>query len=182
MRRGPSDDNRTGTTRTLAAAAPARCRESLGFVRHLGGVFGGLAHFWIGRGWRLRGALALSPHHIVILEKNLDQVMRAGKLLQELSFKTYDNLARTDDDRIAGQVSCRPQVQTLSVPFSESSSHGSTRPGDGDIAKPAVGGAPRKSEKLPLLTGSILWALSSARQEDHMNRHALEQKQAPLPA
>src|ERR1700730_10411719 len=87
-------------------------------------------------------------------------------------------LARTDDDRIAGQVSCRRQVQTLSVPFSESSSDGSTRPGDVDVAKPAVGGAPRKSEP-PLLIGSILWAWSSARQEDHMNRHALEQNQAP---
>src|ERR1700730_2846989 len=29
-------------------------------------------------------------HRIAVLEKNLDHVMRAGKLLQELSFKTYD--------------------------------------------------------------------------------------------
>jgi hypothetical protein len=61
MRRGPSDDNRTGTTRTLAAAAPTR-RESLGFVRHLGGVFGGLAHFWIELGGERPRRLGAEDH------------------------------------------------------------------------------------------------------------------------
>ena len=35
-------------------------------------------------------------HRIAMLEKNLDHVMRAGKLLQELSFKTYDKAIVAD--------------------------------------------------------------------------------------